>query len=148
VSVLNLGARRRLQSVRWEHTRIGAPAAWPAEWRRALVLCLTTSLPMVLALGPELECFGNDGYAHNIGYRQPPIVALLRHVAHCGQPMLMLNVENQRREGEQLGLSCRPLSGGAAAVALETSSAASLRLLVSLHDPRSSLARAGTRQRV
>jgi hypothetical protein len=136
-----------LQSVRWENTAVGVPAAWPEEWRRALVLCLTTSLPMVLALGPELECFGNDGYARNVGFHQPPIADMLRHVVHSGQPMLMLNVANERRPGEQLGVSCRPLrpSGGAAAVALELSSAERLRLLVSLHDPRSTVARARTR---
>ena len=45
----------RFAAFDWSAHPLGAAASWPAEWRSAVAVALTSRFPIVLWLGPQMH---------------------------------------------------------------------------------------------
>ena len=57
----------------WSSTSLGPPDTWSVGLRLALGVCLTSNFPMLVAWGPELLKFYNDGYRAILGTTKHPM---------------------------------------------------------------------------
>lgn len=55
----------------WTSTPLGAPEAWPIEFRTVVGICMTSSFPILLTSGPELTAIYNDAYRALLGDKHP-----------------------------------------------------------------------------
>jgi PAS domain S-box-containing protein len=62
--------RARMRSHDWSTSPLGAPNTWPSSLRTAVGIMLSSSFPMFLAWGPELNFLFNDAYIPILGNKQ------------------------------------------------------------------------------
>ena len=58
----------------WSNSVLGNPQTWPESLRNATQLLLTSSFPMFVAWGSELNFLYNDAYAEILGHKHPTAI--------------------------------------------------------------------------
>src|SRR5262245_19162645 len=69
---------RRVREFNWAATPLGPIESWQRSVRTAVRICLTSSFPIVIWLGPELRIIYNDAYI--------PFLGETKHPAMLGEP--------------------------------------------------------------
>src|SRR6188474_2391119 len=67
-----------IQDLDWASTPLGPIEVWPEGLRLAVLVCLSSRFPMLVAWGPELIKIYNDGYR--------PMLGTQKHPAALGSP--------------------------------------------------------------
>src|SRR5262245_5718711 len=63
---------RRVRQFNWAATPLGPIESWQQSVRTAVRICLTSSFPIVIWLGPELRIIYNDAYIPFLGEKKHP----------------------------------------------------------------------------
>jgi PAS domain S-box-containing protein len=70
----------RMREADWAATPLGDPFTWPATFRTACRICLTSRFPMIVWWGPDLLFFYNDAYLPLLGDHHPALAKPGREV--------------------------------------------------------------------
>ena len=164
-----------MRTVDWGRTPLGPVRGWPQSLCTALSMMLASRFAMVVAWGPELRFFYNDGFQAILGARHPhalgaPGAEIFPEIWHLIGPelervrrgesvavddWLLPLARNGERENCWFTISCSPIrdeSGGVAglfSVVWETTARVeSERRLATLHELAACAAEARTEQQV